>query len=289
MMTVRSPLQPSVFPSAVLSPCLGPASLFNGSALVSIEVPEIHTIPGGVLHFSTATPYLNAFRVAGIFISSGLFLCRLVLFFFPLPMPLPWPFSLFCNFKSSRSGARGQPYRNYRKQHFFFFLAPSGELIHRDLNLRLTAVEVANASSGEAALYSQHGDNPRQPVIPRTSREVYITFGINTIFSLLWNPDLLGATPAVAQQNLALHARLLAATGMSLPAPDQESSEPSVSVYSEVVDLASGGLWAVKEIKTGARDDEWKAKFKREVEFAAPLRHVSVSLPCSWAFNRYLL
>jgi hypothetical protein len=43
----------------------------------------------------------------------------------------------------------------------------------------------------------------------------------------------------------------------------------------KVIDLNTGEIWAVKEIKATAQDDKWRMAFKREVEIIAPLRHVS--------------
>ena len=85
------------------------------------------------------------------------------------------------------NGARsGHSYQNYRNEHFFFFLAPSGELILRDLSPCLTTIEIEHAKDDEARLYALHGKDPRQRVIPRTSRSVFIVFGTSTVFRLKW-------------------------------------------------------------------------------------------------------
>ncbi len=68
----------------------------------------------------------------------------------------------------NKAGGRGN-YQNYRNEHFFFFLAPTGELILRDLTQLWTQIYPENCSRDEAKLYGLRG-TPRQRVIPRSSR-----------------------------------------------------------------------------------------------------------------------
>lgn len=177
-------------------------------------------------------------------------------------------------------------YQNYGDDHFFFFLAESGELILRDLSPPLVRIAVDNANPEETTLYALHGSperGPRQRVIPRTTRPIYITFGTNTCFKLKWFPDPVTKNE-YSQAYLAARARSLAVPGMNLTPPLANLEPPglhsmelrshhtpsvasksvpykSIHKYQQlgsggfgvvwkVVDLSSGELWAVKEINT---------------------------------------
>ncbi|KAK3896728.1 kinase-like domain-containing protein [Staphylotrichum tortipilum] len=196
----------------------------------------------------------------------------------------------------------------YRNYHCYFFLAESGELILRDLTAS-TVVELANASHEEARVYNLQGTNPRKLVIPKTERGIYIWFGKNARFRLAWNRRLLTRE---TQGFLTSHARLLKATGMShtmpydgdddeddgarfkahiyrtrsrhaplIPSPNPPKQfhryemlgQGSFGVVSWVVDLKTGMLWALKELKPGAPSDRWKESFKHEVEIMYRLRN----------------
>ncbi|KAK3991465.1 kinase-like domain-containing protein, partial [Cladorrhinum sp. PSN332] len=203
--------------------------------------------------------------------------------------------------KSTRS------YQNYRNDHFFFYLAPSGELILRDLSPRLTALEIKDLNHREASLHALRGD-PRQRVIPSNKTGIIITFGTSTSFELRW------ATSSNAnQRDLAAHALAMHVSGMTITAPEQDTSQlkpplhhsrhlrsqytPSggsssaperplhkytklgAGGFGEVwksVDLSSGELWAVKEIKSELSDDKWKHLFLKEVETLKQLKHENI-------------
>ncbi|KAL2017282.1 hypothetical protein VTK56DRAFT_2351 [Thermocarpiscus australiensis] len=189
----------------------------------------------------------------------------------------------------------GRSYQNYRNEHCFFFLAPSGELILRDLSPRLTHVEVEDATDDETKLYALHGNpiaGPRQRVIPRGGRRVYISIGSDTQFEFEWHRGLWEHT-SEAQAFMADRARSLAVTGMTLTAPGLTNYEPpslhshelrscyspssasnsgpykSCHKYKElgsggfgvvykVVDLSNGELWAVKEIRNPEKSERRK-------------------------------
>ncbi|KAK5659646.1 hypothetical protein OQA88_854 [Cercophora sp. LCS_1] len=200
----------------------------------------------------------------------------------------------------------------YRMNHFFFFLAESGELILRDLSNGLTSIDVPNVSPEEAAACDLHGRDPRQRVIPRVPRRpgVYINCGNNTTYArflLRWSNSVL--SPEV---NLAQNAQLLRVPGLTPTAPDEDTvmqyssrtkhdlrsrytpttasnSGPNkkyhtdrilgkggFAVVSKVVDLRTGELWALKEIKPGAWDDSYRAAFKQEVEVMDKVRHKNI-------------
>ncbi|KAJ2981003.1 hypothetical protein NUW58_g6795 [Xylaria curta] len=203
----------------------------------------------------------------------------------------------------------GRNYGGYRNHHCFFFLALSGELILRDLTHRLTAIEVPNLLGEEQKKYDLHGTNPRQRVIPRGYADIVITLGTSTHFLFRWGTYFHNKREG-EQHHLEQEAHGLARTGMTLSIPHEVQEKqfgkydlrsrytPSVSiaphryischkyeklgeggfgVVFKAVDLSSGELWAVKEIKPKAIDDRWKSAFKKEVEMMAPLRHVSDS------------
>jgi hypothetical protein len=228
----------------------------------------------------------------------------------PSDAPVPGPRSPNAN---AGRGQRVRHYGNYRNDHFFFFLAPSGELILRDLSPCLTAIELEHSSTGaERALYALHGENPRQRVIPRTTKSIFITFGASTSFQLRWARGYQGEADmadSVLQGELAGKALALHMSGMTLTAPDDDTLVPpmhhshelrsrytppggsslsghsrSIHRYSvlgggtfgevsKVVDLNSGELWAVKEIKEDTGDDRWKQCFLTELEILKTLRH----------------
>lgn len=212
----------------------------------------------------------------------------------------------------------GGSYQNYRDHHFYFLLAPSGELILRDLSPGLTRVDVEGASPKDESLYTLHGHgaSPRQRVIPRTERAQYVTFGTRTMFRLSWNPGYVPQVQSAAcpiQDRLAAYARALRAGGGLLlgipeadgpgsavhPSHDNWSSRASrgsgpggyrplfkygplaqgeLGRVSKAVELASGELFAVKEIRGERKreDSRWKAILTREVEAITELLHVSV-------------
>jgi hypothetical protein len=220
---------------------------------------------------------------------------------------------------NANGGRGGRSYQNYRNDHFFFFFAPSGELILRDLSPCLTAIEVEDATPYEASLYALHGSNPRQRVIPRTNKVVYITFGTTTCFRFVWAREYqeeFHSDAFEAQDALAAHALALRVSGMTLTAPETDSLKPPMNhsrelrsryspstgsslagtsrpihMYrvlgegtfgqvSKAVELTSGDIWAVKVIKSEVADDRWRTCFLREVEMLKCLRHVSTSLGC---------
>ncbi|KAH6617149.1 kinase-like domain-containing protein [Chaetomium tenue] len=229
-----------------------------------------------------------------------------------LPSEPPVPGARNDNANGGRRARSHGNYGNYRNDHFFFFLAPSGELILRDLSPCLAAIELENSTSTEGYLYALHGKNPRQRVIPRTTRAVFITFGSSTCFMLKWargyqnDADM---TDFVVQGQLADKALALHMRGMTLTAPDEDTLMPpmhhsrelrsrytpsggsSLSGHvrpihkysvlgsgtfgevSKAVELSSGELWAVKEIKGDTKDDYWKQCFLAEVEILLTLRH----------------
>lgn len=234
----------------------------------------------------------------------------------PSEPPVPGPRTgNGCNADGAR---RARSYGNYRNDHFFFFLAPSGELMLRDLSPCLTTIELENSTPVEAHLYALHGKNPRQRAIPRTSRTMYITFGTSTCFKLTWARTYQGEsdmTDFVVQGELAGKALAHHMRGMTLTAPDEDTLAPpmyhsrelrsrytpsggsslagrnrSIHKYgvlgsgtfgevSKVVELSSGELWAVKEIKGDKAHDYWKQCFLAEVELLLTLRHVSEAIP----------
>ena len=144
------------------------------------------------------------------------------------------------------------------------------------------------------------------------NRTVHIHFGGKTglaSFRLVWSHLAL----AEQQVRFASSASLLKITGMTLTAPSDEtepdyasrvrhgrslrchytpattsSAAPeksffkyeqigtgSFAVVSRVVDLRTGELWALKEIKPGAYSDAYKAVFRHEVEIMDKVRHGS--------------
>lgn len=131
--------------------------------------------------------------------------------------------SLWNQHQDGRSNRRN--FQNYHNFHFFFYLSTSGEPILRDLSPCLTSIEVTSTSPGVGALYELHGLHPRQRVIPRTTQEVYITFGKRTSFTLFWNPSAIEDNKPSVQENLAQHARLLAVPGVPFSAPDEKTAE----------------------------------------------------------------
>lgn len=218
------------------------------------------------------------------------------------------------NVESTNHGKGGRTYQNYRNNHFFFFLAASGELILRDLSPSATTIEIADSDQHDASLYALHGESPRQRVIPRTDKAVYITFGASTTFRLSWAPRYQTEIVHMGlniQDRLAAEARTLHARGMTITAPAAPSPHPPMHHSRELrsrytpsggssltgvdipihryamlgegtfgrvykaVDLTSGELWAVKEIKDEAKDDSWKECFVRKVEILLGLSHVS--------------
>lgn len=199
----------------------------------------------------------------------------------------------------------------FTNHHFLFSLAPhSGELIVRDLSPRRLIIEVQNASAEETALYGLHGNNPRQRVIPRIKRPIFLTIGHNATFQLYWFPEVLLGDDIVVQQELLNVARRIAVGGMTMSSADPSQSDITVTsnrnyelrsmntplnlgvgtvrkyhtyrrlgsgafgTVSKVVDLSSGELLAVKELKKGQKNDSWKASFKTEVETIARIKHV---------------
>jgi serine/threonine protein kinase len=119
------------------------------------------------------------------------------------------------------------------------------------------------------------------------------------------------------QRQLFALAQVLAATGMTMTSADSRQSDltpspharyelrsrhtPSVGVgnikpyhayrklgsgsfgtVSKVVDLSTGELLAMKELREGKNDDAWKKAFKDEVEIIAKITHVL--LPQSFRF-----
>jgi len=207
--------------------------------------------------------------------------------------------------------------QNYRNDHFFFYLAPSGELIIRDLSNGRTAIEIPDATFEEAALYDLRGTNPRQRVIPRTADIHLILFGVSARFKMIWGQRYRGEpslTDSMIQGGLGAQALARHVSGMTITTPNMDSLYPpggggrqlrsrytpstgtslngqvrqihkygplGEGAYGRVckaVDLATGALWAVK-IKDGAGDDRWKASFLQELELHITLRHVRHDAP----------
>ncbi|KAK4186391.1 kinase-like domain-containing protein, partial [Podospora australis] len=132
---------------------------------------------------------------------------------------------------TSDDGTRkpGRSYQNYRNDHFFFALTPSGELILRDLSPCLTTLEVGGnpePSNAVLSMHALHGTNPRQRVIPRSSRIFFISFGTSTSFTLRWARGYQGIMDdSIYKQGElvkdALHRQL---GGMSLTVPSLTNS-----------------------------------------------------------------
>ena len=213
--------------------------------------------------------------------------------------------------RPSRTAAKasgGRSHQNYSNDHFFFFLAPSGELILRDLTRCLTQIFLENSSPAESKLYGLRGSNPRQRVIPRNHRPMLLDFGTSTHFRFQWvgtyqfdgqQPELeaRGLELQVSGLNITAPASSLRPTTetqsrelRSQYAPSHGSSlagartrrihkyralgQGTFGEVSKAVDLADGSLWAVKEIVSGQNDDTWKACFVQEAEMLLRLKHV---------------
>ncbi|KAK4110869.1 kinase-like protein [Canariomyces notabilis] len=220
---------------------------------------------------------------------------------------------------TSSGSRRGRSYQNYRNYHFFFFLAKSGELVIRDLSPGLTAIEVENVTADKANLYAFQGKNPRQRVIPRAAVGWYILFGTRTYFKFKWAPEyteLDNVTLRQTQDRLAAQALALHADGMTMTPPENEPPEPhayhfpelrtrcttrnglsklghskdihkyellgkgSLGRVSKAVDLASGEVWAVKEIvketKGERENDRWRDILLREVNMLRLCHHENI-------------
>ena len=165
------------------------------------------------------------------------------------------------------------PSERYHNHHFFFFLAPSGELILRDETRGRTSIELLDATAADQSLYQLQGDSPRQRVIPRAGQHMLVVFGSYTTFLFVWGPS--------SKADLAEDARRLAVPGMTITSPESELEvtqryelrsrytptvqsrskrdkkchfyhklgEGTFGVVSKAVDLRTGEIWAVKEIK----------------------------------------
>lgn len=215
-------------------------------------------------------------------------------------------------YRGRDDGVKEKHYLEYRNQHCYFFLAPSGELVLRDLTPCLTAIDVPNASEEEGRLYGLHGQDPRQRVIPRTDKPVYICIGFGAIFTLVWPPQISQQNSQI-QQALANHARFLSPPGNTHTAPSGPhltgvprggntvsrfapsiptipGTRKSIHRYEtlgsgafgevrKVVDLNTGELWALKEIRQGDGSDRRKVSFKEELELLYGVHHVSKHLP----------
>lgn len=75
-------------------------------------------------------------------------------------------------------------HQNYQDDHFFFFLAPSGEIILGDQTRRHTAIEANDLDPDNSSLFALQGE-ARQRVIPRVHTHITITVGTSTLFRLV--------------------------------------------------------------------------------------------------------
>jgi hypothetical protein len=206
---------------------------------------------------------------------------------------------------------QGQGYRNH---HFYFYLVPeTGELMLRDLTPRRTEIRLHNAAVEDQKHYGLCGE-PRVRVIPRDhSRLFSIVFGTDTNFEFEWRCDVGGAQDSIVRTA----ARALAVPGMTptratsslvqmrhhelrsrytptAPSPRAHNidvhrykvlGEGGFGVVSKAVDLRTGQLWAVKEIKLGTQSSPSRATFTKEVDTMFRLRHVSETSLLAWTLG----
>ena len=193
---------------------------------------------------------------------------------------------------------------NYHNTHFFFYQTPSGELILRDESNGHTDLEVHDVSPSEQRLYSLHG-SPKLRVIPRTNLNISIVFGTCTRFQFIWRIPVL-----TTQRTLAQNAQMLQVPGVDFTtnvavtnrnlshwgfralrskfapnlAPTRDDIEfhryedlgrGSFGTVSKVVDLRTGQLLALKELRDGPINDRLRQSFMDELKTVARLRHVS--------------
>jgi serine/threonine protein kinase len=94
-------------------------------------------------------------------------------------------------------------------------------------------------------------------------------------------PDEDTLAPPPPHHSRELRSRHTPSSGSSLSGRNIPTHKYSVlgsgtfGEVSKVVDLTSGELWAVKEIKEDANHDSWKKSFLEEVHILLDLRHVS--------------
>ncbi len=114
--------------------------------------------------------------------------------------------------------SQGNP-NNYRGTHFFFYLAPSGELILRNLSPGLTDLEMHNVSPSEQSNYALQGSS-RMRVVPRSHLDMSVVFGKRTRFRFIWRVVLF---PGI-QDALGQHARLLQVPGVFFTSAGHDES-----------------------------------------------------------------
>jgi len=195
----------------------------------------------------------------------------------------------------SSSGSSTGNYEGYRNDHCFFFLAPSGELILRDLSPCMVAILLGDhmAKSGspspESLLYGLHGNpstGPRQRVIPRSGMKVFIAIGTNTIFRFEW-ADRMNGSCAQTQNYLAARARSLAVKGMTLT-PPAGSSDGWANVLRKLnlLELESCNTPSVAP-KEGPRKSCHKYSILGSGGFATVYKSVDLATGELWAVKEF--
>ncbi|ROW10028.1 hypothetical protein VPNG_06495 [Cytospora leucostoma] len=215
----------------------------------------------------------------------------------------------------------------YRNDHCFFYLAEgSGELVLRDVSGK-TGLFYPNLPDPPENPYRLHGGPPhRQRVIPKGDARIDVMIGSKAQFRFQWPSN--GKYGAQTSEKFLQRAKSLAVPGATITNPSVPASEvarqfsrkaqyqlpsqytPSVKsttacditfhryrcmgegsfgVVHKVVDLRTGEIWALKEIKlinNGPHGSEFERRraheraesLKKEVETIFPLKHVSNSL-----------
>lgn len=196
----------------------------------------------------------------------------------------------------------------YCPDHFHFFLASSGELLLEDSTRGLTEVasEGLNLISSSKSRHELRGYRS-QRVIPRTDRFTTITVGTVAVFTLHWiygdvsNPDGFNFEQ---QCQLAIIARRIRPSLISedkikvdvKPTPLPPHLPPPVSSFDRTmhryrllgkgsfgkvwksVDIDTGELWAVKEVKylwVNDRPEKYNTFFQ-ELGMLRRIQHVSL-------------
>lgn len=204
----------------------------------------------------------------------------------------------------------------YYSHHFYFYLAPSGELVLQDESPgKGTELEVHGVATADRKLYNLKG-TPRRRVIPRVAGLIIVRFGKYTAFEFAWRVSLDDGIT----NRLAEYAYRLAVPGMTVTCQEEVDGSPEellprrralrshytvttvprpgpirdihrYSVLGEggfgivykVVDLSLGAVWAVKEMKPDTQGN-WSSleTMKTEVERLATLRNVRsiFIIPC---------
>ncbi len=191
--------------------------------------------------------------------------------------------------RSAGGSSSSSNYQGYRNDHCFFYLAPSGELIFRDLSPCLAEIIVIDPEPGpdEGRLYRMHGSRPRQRVIPRTDMKVLVVIGSNTTFRFVWWDNLTDQRPKT-QAFLAARARSHAAAGVNFTVPGSSRDYATAVDRSDmqVPELRSRYAPSVAP-KTGPRKDCHKYDCLGSGGFGVVYKTVDLATGELWAVKEF--